>query len=55
MTSGPAKSPVPQCEPFTAIGSGGVRLVGDRWAAPNPAGTVLLLHGGGRSKGSFAI
>jgi pimeloyl-ACP methyl ester carboxylesterase len=54
MTSEPVKSPVPQCEPFTVIGSGGVRLVGDRWAAPNPAGTVLLLHGGGQTRHSWS-
>ena len=54
MTSEPIKSPVPQCEPFTVIGSGGVRLVGDRWAAPDPAGTGLLLHGGGQTRHSWA-
>jgi pimeloyl-ACP methyl ester carboxylesterase len=53
MTSEPVKSPVSQCEPFIVTGSGGVRLVGDRWAAPNPAGTVLLLHGGGQTRHSW--
>lgn len=36
---------------FTGVG--GVRLVADRWNAPEPTGTVILLHGGGQTRHSW--
>jgi pimeloyl-ACP methyl ester carboxylesterase len=48
VTSSPTPTPV------TITGSGGVQLVGDRWEAQQSRGTVLLLHGGGQTRHSWA-
>jgi pimeloyl-ACP methyl ester carboxylesterase len=54
MTSESVELTVPQRQPFTVMGAGGVRLVGERWPAPNRSGTVLLLHGGGQTRHSWS-
>jgi pimeloyl-ACP methyl ester carboxylesterase len=41
-------------EDVEVIGAGGVRLVGDRWPAKDPVGTVVLLHGGGQTRHSWS-
>jgi pimeloyl-ACP methyl ester carboxylesterase len=35
-------------------GDNGITLVGDRWLAESPVGTVLLMHGGGQTRHSWA-
>jgi pimeloyl-ACP methyl ester carboxylesterase len=47
--SGSAPSDVQRVE----FRCGDAILVGDRWDADNPAGTVLLLHGGGQTRHSW--
>ncbi len=42
-------------EPFEVTGAGGIRLVGERWHALAPVGTVLLLHGGGQTRHSWSL
>ena len=48
MTAGPV------AEPLTLRGSGGVRLIGDRWPARPGALGVVLLHGGGQTRHSWS-